>query len=80
MHVLHVDVGNGGRDFAEDRDATRQTIDVRHGEVDFALVRGGEEVQHRVGRAAHGDIERHRILECREIRDGAGETRSSSCS
>ncbi len=36
MHVLHMDVGDGGRDFAEDWDATRQTIDVRHGEVDFA--------------------------------------------
>ena len=35
------------------------------------LIRGGEQVQHGVGRAAHGDVERHRVLESLEIGDGA---------
>jgi hypothetical protein len=33
-------------------------------------MRGGEQMQHGVGRAAHGDVERHRVLE-RLLRDGA---------
>ena len=43
--------------------AARQPVDVGHGEIDFALVRGGEQMQHGVGRAAHRDVERHRVLE-----------------
>ncbi len=29
----------------------------------LGLVGGGEQVQHGVGRAAHGDVERHGVLE-----------------
>ena len=41
----------------------RQRVDVVHGEVELGLVGGGEDVQHGVGRAAHGDVERHGVLE-----------------
>ena len=33
-------------------------------EIDLALMGGGQDVQHGVGRAAHGDVERHGVLEC----------------
>ena len=36
---------------------------------DLALLRGGEQVQHGVGRSAHRDVEAHRILERSEVRD-----------
>ena len=42
-----------------------------HGEVDLAFMRGGEQMQHGVGRAAHGDVERHGVLERLEARDAA---------
>ena len=35
----------------------------RHGEIDAGLVRDGEQVQDGVGRTAHGDVQRHRVLE-----------------
>ena len=53
----------GRRDLAQHRHAARQPVDVVHGEVDLALMRGGQDVQHGVGRAAHGDVERHGVLE-----------------
>ena len=53
------------------RHAARQPVDVGHGEIDLALMRGGEQMQHGVGRAAHGDVERHRVLERVEVGDAA---------
>ena len=48
---------------------------------DPAFVRGGQQVQHGVGGAAHGDVERHRVLERLEGRDAARQRRTaSSCS
>ena len=47
----------------------------RHREVDLGLLRGGEQVQDRVGRAAHRDVERHRVLEGRAGRDRARQHR-----
>ena len=41
----------------------RQLVDVRHGEVEFGLLGGCQQVQDRVGRAAHGDVEGHGVLE-----------------
>ncbi len=69
MDVLDVNVGDRGRDLAQHRRATGQAIDVGHGEVDLGLVRGGEQVQHGVGRAAHGDVEGHRVFERLETGD-----------
>ena len=63
MHVLDMHVGHRRRDLAQARHAARQPVDVGHGEVDLALVRGGEQMQDGVGRTAHGDVERHRVLE-----------------
>ena len=69
MHVLDVNVRNRRRDLAQNRRAARQPIDVGHGERDFGLVRGGEQVQHGVGRAAHRDVEGHRVFERAETGD-----------
>ena len=38
---------------------------------DLALMRGGEQMQHGVGRAAHRDVEAHRVLERLEAGDRA---------
>ena len=71
MHVLEMHVGTGGRDLAQHGHAPRQPVDVGHGEGHLRLVGGGEHMQHGVGRAAHRDVERHRVLEGFERRDGA---------
>ena len=60
-----------GRDLAQHGHAARQPVDVGHGEVDLGLVRGGQQMQHGVGRAAHGDVERHGVLERLEAGDRA---------
>ena len=71
MDVLDVDVGDRRRDLAHHRRPARQPVDVGHGEVDLPLVRGGEQMQHGIGRAAHGDVERHGVLERLKVRDVA---------
>ena len=45
----------------------------RHREVELGLLGGGEQVQHGVRRAAHRDVERHRVLERLARRDRARE-------
>ena len=72
MHVLQMDVGRGRRDLAEVGNAAREAVDVRHGEGDLGLLRGGQEMQHGVGGAAHGDVEGHGVLEGLEGGDAAG--------
>jgi hypothetical protein len=62
MHVFHM-VLAGRRDFAKDGHVARQPIDVAHAEVDFAFLRGRQEMQHGVGGAAHGDVQAHGIFE-----------------
>ena len=71
MDVLDMHVGHGRRDLAQTRHAARQPVDIGHGEVDLALVRRGEQVQDGVGRTAHGDVERHGVLERLEGGDPA---------
>ena len=71
MHVLEMHVGAGRRDLAQHGHAPRQPVDVGHGEGNLRLIGGGENMQHGVGRAAHGNVERHRVLEGFERRDGA---------
>ncbi len=68
VHVLHV-VVRVRRHLGQARHPPRQRVDVGQGEVDLALLRGGEDVQHRVGGAAHRDVERHRVLERLAVRD-----------
>ena len=71
VNVLQVHVRHRGRHLAQHRHPARQPVDVLHGEGDFAFVGGGQQMQHRVGRAAHRDIERHGVLERLEARDRA---------
>ena len=71
MDVLDVHVGYRRRDLAQHRHAARQAVDVDHGEIELRLVGGGEQMQHGVGRAAHGDVEAHRVLERLEAGDRA---------
>ena len=49
---------------------SRHAVDVGHGEVDLGLLRNRQQVQDGVGRAAHGDVQRNRVLEGLEA-DGA---------
>ena len=71
VHVFDVVFGLVRRNFAQLRDAARQGINVFHRVGDVRFLRGGEQVQNGVGRAAHGDIEGHGILEGVEVGDGA---------
>ena len=69
--VLDV-VGVGGRsEFADARHRARQTVDVGHGEVHAGLLCRGQQVQHRVGRAAHRNVQRDRVFERLERGDAA---------
>ena len=63
MHVFHMNVGLGRRHLGKAGNAPRQAVDVIHGEIDFAFMGRSEDMQHCIGRAAHGDIERHGVLE-----------------
>ena len=69
MHVLDVHVGHGRRHLAQHRHPAGEPVDIGHREIDLRLVRRREQVQHRVGRSAHGDIEDHGVLEGLEGRD-----------
>ena len=48
-------------------------VDVGHLEIGSRLGRHGQQVQHRVGRAAHGDVERHGVQERGARGDAAGQ-------
>jgi hypothetical protein len=63
VHVLDVVLRRVRRDLAQAGDAAGELVDLLEPEVDTRLVRGGQQVQDRVGRAAHGDIESHGIRE-----------------
>ena len=62
VHVLHV-VAAARRHLAQARHPPGQLVDLLQPEADPRLVGGGEQVQDRVGRAAHRDVERHGVLE-----------------
>src|SRR5690606_14383801 len=63
MAVLDVVDRRGRGQLADARDPAGQFVDLLQAEVDARLLRGGEQVQDRVGRAAHRDVEGHRVLE-----------------
>ena len=69
MHVFHVVFGVG-RDLAQGRHMARQSIHVPHREIHFRFMRDRQQMQHGIGRAAHRNIQRHRILERVERGDG----------
>jgi hypothetical protein len=80
VHVLNVVLVGVGRDLAQLRHDARQAVDVGHGEVDAGFLRNGQQVQDGVGGAAHGDVQRHRVLEGLESRWSAAAPLASSCS
>lgn len=63
VDILDVIILCAGSHLAEMWDLSRQPVDVGHGEGDPALVGGRQQVENRIRRSSHGDIERHRILE-----------------
>ena len=74
VHVLHVIVAARGH-LAQAGDPARQLVDVLEPEAHACLVSRGEQVQDRIGRAAHGHIERHRVLERVAAGDRPGQHR-----
>ena len=63
VDVLHVEVGAVRRHLDEARRHPGEGVDVVLVEVDARLLRRGEQVEDRVGRAAHGDVQPHGIGE-----------------
>ncbi len=81
VHVFHVVLLRARRDLAQLRHFARQAVDVAHGEVDLAFLRGGQQVQNGVGGTAHGDVQGHGVLERRfKLAMLRGSTLASSCS
>ena len=62
MHVFNV-VGAIGGDFRNAGDAVRKLINVGESEINVTLLGGGQGVEHRVRRPAHGHVEGHGITE-----------------
>ena len=50
--------------FAQHGDLPGKGINILHGEVHTSLSGYGKKMKYRIGRTAHGDIERHGIHEC----------------
>ncbi len=63
VHVLDVVLGSRWRDLAQAGHLARDLVDVGHGELHLGLLRAGKQVEDRVGRSAHGHVERHGVLE-----------------
>ena len=63
VHILDVDVVNGRGHLADARRVAGEAVDVLHGEVDAGFLSHGEQVEHGVGRTAHGDVEAHGVFE-----------------
>src|SRR5690606_26855358 len=69
MNVFDMVFVSGRSKLAQAGNTARQTVDVRHGEINASFLRSCQQVQHRVGGATHGDIQRHGIFECLERRN-----------
>ena len=54
-------IRRGWRNFAKIGGFPRQPVDVGQGKTDLALMRNRQQVQDRVGAAAHGNIHPHGI-------------------
>ncbi len=76
VHVFHVVFLSGRSDFTQVRHPARQAVDVVHGKIHPAFSRRRQQVQHRIGGTAHGDIEAHGVFESLEAGDGARQDRS----
>lgn len=53
------------------RNLCGKTVDVFHAEIDTALMRCRQNMQHRVGGTAHGDIQRHGVFKRSLVGNGA---------
>ena len=62
-------LGIGGH-FAQAGNLPGKAVDVFECKIRTGLLRNGQQVQHRVGRAAHGDVERHGVKEGGTAGDG----------
>ena len=63
MDVFNMVLLGRRRHLAQAGHLARNTVDVRHAEIDAGFAGDGQQMQDRVGRAAHGDVERHGVLE-----------------
>ena len=75
VHVLDVVAVAARRDLAQAGHPAGQLVDLLEPEADPRLVRRGQQVQDRVGRPAHGHVQRHRVLERVPGGDGPGQHR-----
>ena len=75
VNVFHMHIGLGGRDLGQHRHLARQPVNIGHGKVNLALMRGGQQVQHGVGRSAHRDIQPHGVFKGAESGDAARQNR-----
>ena len=73
VHILHVVLLRIGRNLAQAGNLTGEAVNVFHVKIGAGLGRNGQKVQHRVGGAAHGNVQRHGVEERRAGGDGAGE-------
>src|SRR5690606_24696678 len=71
VHVFHVVLLDVRRHLAQLRYFARQPVDVAQVEGQLGLLGGGQQVQDGVGRAAHGDVQGHGVLEGLEAGDVA---------
>ena len=49
----------------------RQPVHILHGEIHARFARDGQQMQHGIGRTAHGNVQRHGVLESLESGDAA---------
>ena len=62
VHVFHMDFVRG-RDLADVRDTGGDVVEALQRILDIAFARDGEGVEHGVGGAAHGHVERERVVD-----------------
>ena len=62
VDVFHMHIFDIWRDLAQTGHLAAEPIHVGHGEVNFTLMRDGQQVQHGIGRATHCDVEAHGIF------------------
>ena len=63
VHVFHMVFLGGRGHFRQTGHLAAQTVDIGHGEVHFAFQGRRQQVQYRVGRTAHGNIQAHGVFE-----------------
>ena len=64
MHVFNMVILRCRRDLAQARHLAGNAVDVGHLEIDVAFLRRRQQMQDRIGRAAHRDVQRHRVFKC----------------